>query len=131
MTKGGTCLHIAAQNGYLEIARLLLEDGADKDAAMTNGLTCLHIAAQNGYLEIVRLLLEVGADKDAETTDGWTCWHVGSQNGHLEILRLLLESGAKTGQVEVVRSLAWGVVQWIVIPMVCMLLVPKLNSLLP
>ena len=47
----------------LEVVRLLLEAGADKDAATTTyGATALMSAAEEGHLEVVRLLLE--ADKD-------------------------------------------------------------------
>ena len=52
-----------------EVARLLLEAGADKDAAKTDGETELIVAAQEGYLDIVRLMLDAGADKDAANTD--------------------------------------------------------------
>ena len=38
---------IAAQEGHLEVVRLLLEAGADKDAADTGGLTALRIAAEH------------------------------------------------------------------------------------
>ena len=54
-------MHIAAQLGNLEFARLLLETGADKDAE--NGVRAmpLSIAADKGYLEVVQLLQEQGA----------------------------------------------------------------------
>ena len=42
--------------------RLLLEAGADKDAATTTyGATALMSAAEEGHLEVVRLLIEAGA----------------------------------------------------------------------
>ena len=65
----GQGLVLAAQEGHLAVVRLLLEAGADKDAADTDGDTALHIAAKEGHLEVVRLLLEAGADKDAADTD--------------------------------------------------------------
>ncbi|CAK9049732.1 Ankyrin repeat domain-containing protein 39 [Durusdinium trenchii] len=51
-------LIIAAQNSHSEVVRLLLEAGADKDAADTDGSTAVHTAAKYGHLEVVRLLHE-------------------------------------------------------------------------
>ena len=89
-----TGIHLAAKNGHLDIVRLLLEAGADMDAARQNGATALQQAAWNGYLNVVRFLLEAGADKDAARQDGTTAVIGAAQNGHLDVVRLLLEAGA-------------------------------------
>ena len=75
---------------------MLLEAGADKDAATMHGVTvtALHIAAREGHLEVVRLLLQAGADKDASNGDGLTALHFAARPGHSEVVRLLLEAGA-------------------------------------
>ena len=91
----GRALLLAADEGHLEVVRLLLEAGADKEAATIDGATtALIVAAGSGHLEVVRLLLEAGADKDAATTDGATALLYATHNGHLEVVRLLLEAGA-------------------------------------
>ena len=61
---GATALILAAQSGHVEVVRLLLEAGADKDVADDDGATALMEAAYRGHVEVVRLLLEAGADKD-------------------------------------------------------------------
>ncbi|CAK9040607.1 unnamed protein product [Durusdinium trenchii] len=112
----------AAAQGYLEVVRLLLEAGADKNAANQDGATALIKAAANGHLEVVRVLLEAGADKIAAKQDGAAALMIAAQNGHLEAVRALLEAGAdkiaakqdgaaalmiaaQNGHLEVVRAL--------------------------
>ena len=61
-----------AHQRHLEVVRLLLEAGADHNAAEANETTALMAAAFNGHLKVVRLLLEAGADQNAATQDGTT-----------------------------------------------------------
>jgi len=44
-------------DGHLEVLRLLLDHGADKDAADEDGYTPLYRACYEGHLEIIKLLL--------------------------------------------------------------------------
>ena len=69
--KGGTLLHVAAEFGQAEVARWLLDTGADVNAPALldsegfGGQTPIfHAATQNGSLgiDVVRLLLSRGAD---------------------------------------------------------------------
>ena len=53
--------------GNFELARLLLEAGADIEAKTKNGYMALHLAAQYGHQLIIDLLLEYGAPPDALT----------------------------------------------------------------
>ena len=87
-------MHHAAIEGHLEVVHLLLEAGADENAASTDGATALMVAAFRGHLEVVRVLLEAGADKHAATHDGETALVVAAYQGHLEVVRLLLEAEA-------------------------------------
>ena len=69
-TKTNTGLVVAANQGHLEVVRILVDLGANKDQGRTdNGATPLFIAAQIGHLEVVRFLLESGANKDQGRTD--------------------------------------------------------------
>ena len=69
---GFTPLMYAAMNGHLEVAKALLEGGANVDARTHDSRTALMLAAKNGRLRIVQLLLRYNADVNLETDAGWT-----------------------------------------------------------
>jgi hypothetical protein len=56
---GATPLHYAAENGHIEIAHLLLQNGAEVNAKNNNGYTPLHFAAVHGNVDILHLLLRM------------------------------------------------------------------------
>jgi len=56
-----TPLSIAAEQGQVEVARVLLGRGADVEAAERNGYTPLTRAIWRGHEEIVALLQQAGA----------------------------------------------------------------------
>lgn len=72
-----------------EIVRMLLDAGADIDAAQHGGFTALHSAAFNGSTEVVRLLLERGANRELQTDDAQTAADLAREKGHREIAALL------------------------------------------
>ena len=99
MPKGcGTALFQAAQQGFVEVVRFLVEEGkADVDKARTSdGSTPLFMAAFKEHTEVVRFLVEEGkADVDkAQASSGVTPLFVAAQFGHLEVIKLLLDKGA-------------------------------------
>jgi len=55
-------IHFAATTGNIEIARLLLEAGADIDAGDSDNSTALGVAAMRKHGEMVAFLIERGAD---------------------------------------------------------------------
>lgn len=57
-----TALHIAAQKGFIDIVRLLLDANALIDARMQSGVTPLIAAVQRTHLQVVELLCQRGAD---------------------------------------------------------------------
>jgi ankyrin repeat protein len=66
-----TPLHMACQQGHLEVARVLLAAGAPVDARDSYGNTPLWkavFAFQGGEPELIRLLLDAGADPDCKNT---------------------------------------------------------------
>lgn len=68
-----TPLGSAAAAGMIDVARILLDAGADVNArGRDGGFTALHAAAQGGNVALAELLLERGADRDVSTDDGTT-----------------------------------------------------------
>ena len=55
-------LHETSFRGNLDVARLLVEHGADLDAEYKNGITSYQIALKKGHDEVVQLLLAHGAE---------------------------------------------------------------------
>ncbi|KAL7955134.1 ankyrin repeat-containing domain protein [Trichoderma compactum] len=89
-----TPLHIAAIKGHVELARLLLDYGADLNAVDAHLCTALLDAASFGFTEVVRFLLSLKPELDIQ--DGWgqTALACAAKNGHSEIIQLLLDSGS-------------------------------------
>jgi len=94
--RGPSPLMLAARNGRLDMARLLLERGADANTPDKDGHNALMFAAQLGYLDLATLLLEWDADvnAEAEALGGATALMLAAANGHLGIVTSLLERGA-------------------------------------
>ena len=87
-----------------DIARSLLEHGADLNAQANDGLTPLHKAAEWGQVEVVSVFLEHGANVGVEDNQGATPLHAGcgDEDNYLVttykkkpgVVRMLLKHGA-------------------------------------
>ena len=94
---GLSALHLAAQDGRLDIAELLLSAGAEVDAKTKIGdYTPLHVAAGAARLSVVQALLAAGANPGAvTTTTGVTPLHLAAKAlGGERAVRELAEGGA-------------------------------------
>ena len=88
---GRTCLHAAAQNGHLDICRLLIDEGAQLEAKEGEDMTPLYLAARGGHVEIVRLLCDCGADVEAHSYEGWRPLQYAAYHGHISVVKELIE----------------------------------------
>ena len=100
---GRQALHLAAQEGCVDLARLLLDRGADVAATATaRGLTAIHLAVQHGHTEVTRLLLDHGANVNAVTASepedgnfaGCQPLHIAAFHRYAAVVELLLSRGA-------------------------------------
>jgi ankyrin repeat protein len=82
-------LHAALAGPQPNIARLLVDAGADVNARQQAGIAPLHETAQNGDLELTQLLLDHGADPTAVDHQGKTPAATAREHGHEAVAALL------------------------------------------
>ena len=75
--------------GYLAIAELLIESGADLNKQHSNGGTALMFATMYGRNEIVKILLVHGAKSDICDFKGLTAYEIAVQQNNKEAMQLL------------------------------------------
>jgi ankyrin repeat protein len=98
---GNTPLHLAARNNQLEVARILIANGADVNAMSHHsiqsvGMTPLHAALLSyHHKEMVELLISRGADVNAGDTSKATPLHYAVRNDLMLDAKLLLANGAE------------------------------------
>mmetsp|Transcript_69913 Transcript_69913/g.130641 ORF Transcript_69913/g.130641 Transcript_69913/m.130641 type:complete len:238 (+) Transcript_69913:29-742(+) len=90
-----TAFHRACVAGHLEVARFLLEQGADILCCDDGGWTPLHSCSSKGDASLVELLLEKRAEVDAVTGAGVASIHFAASKGHMDVLQALVAAGAK------------------------------------
>ena len=88
-----TPLYEAAQIGYLDAAKLLVEHGARFDSATLGGSTPL--LAATCKTEMMDFLLELGADIHRQNVHGNTVVHLAARGACSEIFDFLIKRGAR------------------------------------
>jgi ankyrin repeat protein len=93
---GFTGLGLAIFFGHVEIARKLVDAGADVNRPSRNDIRVfpLHSAIESGKLELVDLLLKHGAKPDPPEFLGATPLHSAAARGNREMVARLLAAGA-------------------------------------
>ena len=84
-----TPLASAMATAQIEIAKTLIEHGANVNAKAASDLTPLHTAAARGNIEAAKLLLKNGADINATTTDGKKPLVYAEERNHPEMVAFL------------------------------------------
>lgn len=115
---GNSPLHWAAWTNAVEIGQLLLDHGAEVDAATRVGASALQYAAAQGHQAFAELLVRHRAKVNFQDTrsldqngfpagpsmvNGCTALHYAVKHGRVEMVRWLLDRGADTELLDV-----WG-----------------------
>uniref|UniRef100_A0A5F9CBA5 Ankyrin 3 n=1 Tax=Oryctolagus cuniculus TaxID=9986 RepID=A0A5F9CBA5_RABIT len=93
--QGIASVHLAAQEGHVDMVSLLLGRNANVNLSNKSGLTPLHLAAQEDRVNVAEVLVNQGAHVDAQTKMGYTPLHVGCHYGNIKIVNFLLQHSAK------------------------------------
>ncbi|EHK51017.1 hypothetical protein TRIATDRAFT_186587, partial [Trichoderma atroviride IMI 206040] len=107
-----TPLYRACCFGHTDVAKLLLDNGADCNKHCTEGCTPLHIAAFLRNLNVVRLLLDKTADYNALADIEATPIMLAAQEGHADVTAMLFEAGAAVDMVDSKGSTALHYAAW-------------------
>lgn len=93
---GFTALHFAAFFGKPEVAKTLIEAGAQVNVYSTNDLRVqpLHSAAAGRHHEVCRVLVAAGADVNGTQRHEFTPLHAAAQLGDTELVEFFLSAGA-------------------------------------
>jgi len=91
---GETVLIMAMENENNELAKLLIEHGADVNADDAAGVTPLMIASRKGNLEGVKILIDHKADVNACDRDGENALFGAIANGYNDVVKLLIANKA-------------------------------------
>lgn len=87
--KEWSALHYAVFAGHEEVARLLMDRGADINAQAPNGSTVLMMAAREGQEKIAQQLIEAGADTGRRNDDGETALTWAMRHNNLRIAKMV------------------------------------------
>lgn len=82
-------LHSALSNNQNNIAKMLIEAGAEVNVLQSSRISPLHLAAQEGNIDLIIVLLEHGANIAQKNELGHTPSDLAAQKGFLEIAEIL------------------------------------------
>ncbi|KAF7823519.1 ankyrin repeat-containing protein [Senna tora] len=99
---GETALYVAAEYGYVELVREMIQyyDLANAGIKARNGFDALLIAAKQGDLDVLKILMEAHPELSM-TVDpsNTTALHTAATQGHTEVVNFLLEAGSSLATI--------------------------------
>lgn len=101
---GGTALHLAIDDGSLEVVERLIDAGGDLEAVHDHLGTPLRYASSCGKPQVVARLLKAGADIAVPDANGLTPLHASVIGADVEVAEVLLAAGASPYALD---SMGW------------------------
>ena len=89
VANGFTPIYVAAQNGHLEVVKVLASI-IENPNAPADGFTPIYIAAEMGHLEIVKLLASKSDDFYSLMPNGFTPIQIATQMLHTDVVEFML-----------------------------------------
>src|SRR5207253_3189716 len=99
---GVTPFYLAARNGHVNVAQLLLDRGADPNDRDPRGNTPLmDVVAHDSKVSNAKFLLDLGAKVDDTNDDGWTALMMACtwDSRWNPLVHFLLERGANVNHI--------------------------------
>jgi ankyrin repeat protein len=93
-SRGQSALMWAVAQGHTDVARLLVEGGADVNARSTAGFTPMMFAARAGSIDVAQMLIGAGARVNDASSDGSSPLQLATVRGHVAAAKFLLLNGA-------------------------------------
>ena len=94
--KGTTALMRCAQEGYDQIADMLINSGkVEVNRKNHDGMNALMLSSQRGHGDTVKVLIKAGAVMDERTSQGSTALMLACKRGHEEVVKVLVSMGAE------------------------------------
>ena len=92
---GNTFLHLAADNGNIEVLKYLVSQGANVNVKDNYGRTPLQVAVNKNNLEMVEYLISHGADVNVKDSFSKSPLHDAASIGNIETVQILISHGAQ------------------------------------
>ena len=90
---GRNCLHIAAQNGHLNLCKALIDKYRfNVHVDDRYGYTALHHSARSGSYKLLAYFIDMGTDIHLKTKTGIKCLHLAAENGYLDLCKALIDN---------------------------------------